>query len=344
MHKFKYLTTSIILVLSLILAILSFDVSARPLLAVAPDLGTAGSFAVLGGSTVTNTGPSVINGSLGVSPGSAVIGFPPGSVVPPGTIHAADAVAQQAQNDVTTAYDALAGQACDTNLTGQDLGGQTLTPGAYCFDSSAQLTGALTLDAQGNPNSVFVFQIGSALTTASNSSVVMVNSGSGCNVFWKVSSSATLGTTTSFQGNILALASITLNTGTNLNGRALARTGAVTLDTNDVNSTDCSAQLSTATAIANATATAIANATATATTPPPTATATTPPPTATATRRPTATATATLLPPVKGLPNAGGGPIRNENFPLSLVIIGGLSAIILAFGIRTYRNLDRPKH
>ena len=313
MRKLKYMTTSIILVLSLILAILSFDVSARPLGAIAPDLGTAGSFAVLGGSAVTNTGPSVINGSLGVWPGTAISGFPPGIVVPPGTTHASDAVAQQAQNDVTTAYNALAGQACDTNLTGQDLGGQTLTPGAYCFDTSAQLTGALTLDAQGNPDSVFVFQIGSTITTASNSSVVMINSGSGCNVFWKVSSSATLGTTTSFQGNILALTSITLNTNASLEGRALARNGAVTLDTNNINSIVCSALLPTATA--------------------------------TATRRPaSATATATLLPPVKGLPNAGGGPIRNENFSLSLVIIGGLSAIILAFGIRTYRNLDRPKH
>ena len=123
-------------------------------------------------------------------------------------------------------------------MTGQDLGGLTLTPGVYCFSSSAQLTGTLTLDAQGNPNAVFIFKIGSTLTTASNSSVVVINTGGNssiaCNVFWQVGSSATLGTGTSFAGNILALTSITLNTGANVSGRVLARNGAVTLDTNNV--------------------------------------------------------------------------------------------------------------
>ena len=198
-----------------------------------PPLGTEQSFAVLGGSTVTNTGSSVITGDLGVSPGSAITGFPPG-LVTGGTIHAADAVALQAQNDTTTAYNDLAGQACDIDLTGQDLGGMTLVPGVYCFSSSAQLTGALTLDAGGDPNADWVFQIGSTLTTASSSSVLLTNEGQPCNVFWQVGSSATLGTTTSFVGNILALTSITLNTGANVSGRALARNGAVTLDTNNV--------------------------------------------------------------------------------------------------------------
>jgi len=138
--------------------------------AVAPPLGTEQSFTVLGGSTVTNTGPSVITGDLGVSPGSAVTGFPPGIVIG-GTTHAADAVALQAQNDTTTAYDNLAGQACTSDLTGQDLGGKTLVPGVYCFSSSAQLTGVLTLNAGGNPNAVWVFQTVSTLVTASNSSV-----------------------------------------------------------------------------------------------------------------------------------------------------------------------------
>jgi hypothetical protein len=204
----------------------------------APSLGTAQSFAVLGGSTVTNTGPSVITGDLGVSPGSAVTGFPPGSVVS-GTIHAADAVALAAQGGVTTAYNSLAGQVCSRDLTGQDLGGMTLTAGVYCFSSSAQLTGTLTLDAQGNANAVFIFQIGSTLTTASASSVVLINGGSVCNVFWQVGSSATLGTTTSFVGNILALTSITLTTGATVNGRALARNGAVTLDSNTVSAASC---------------------------------------------------------------------------------------------------------
>jgi uncharacterized repeat protein (TIGR01451 family) len=207
--------------------------------ATAPSLGTAASFAVLGGATVTNTGPTVLTGNLGVSPGSAITGFPPGVVVPPGTIHVADAVAAGAQSDNTTAYNSLAGQACNTSLTGQDLGGLTLVAGVYCFSSSAQLTGTLTLDAQGNPAAVFIFQIGSTLTTASNSSVNIINGGSSCNVFWQIGSSATLGTTTSFMGNILALASITLNTGATLSGSALAQNGAVTLDDNSVSVAQC---------------------------------------------------------------------------------------------------------
>ncbi|HEX9161215.1 MAG TPA: ice-binding family protein [Thermoanaerobaculia bacterium] len=202
------------------------------------NLGTAGNFAVLAGSTVTNTGATVVNGNVGVSTGSAVTGFPPGVVVG-GSIHSNDAAAIQAQTDLTTAYNAAAGAACTGNLTGQDLGGKTLTAGVYCFDSSAQLTGTLILDAQGNPNAQFIFKIGSTLTTASASNVIVVNGGSTCNVFWQVGSSAVLGTTTSFGGNILALASITMNTGANLSGRALARTGAVTLDTNAV--TACAA-------------------------------------------------------------------------------------------------------
>ncbi len=199
----------------------------------APSLGAAQSFAALGGSTVTNTGSSVVTGNLGVSPGSAVTGFPPGVVVG-GTIHAADATALAAQNSVVTAYNDLASQACTQDLTGQDLGGKTLTAGVYCFSSSAQLTGTLTLDAQGNPNAVFIFKIGSTLTTASAASVLMINSGSPCNVFWQVGSSATLGTSTVFVGNILALTSITLNTSARVTGRTLARNGALTLDTNAV--------------------------------------------------------------------------------------------------------------
>jgi hypothetical protein len=204
----------------------------------APSLGSAQSFAVLGGSTVTNTGSSTITGDLGVSPGSAVTGFPPGLVMS-GTIHAADAVALAAQNSVTTAYNSLASQPCTQDLTGQDLGGQTLTPGVYCFSSSAQLTGTLTLNAQGNGNAVFIFKIGSTLTTASSSSIVLINGGSLCNVFWQVGSSATLGTATSFAGNILALTSITLTTSARVTGRTLARNGAVTLDTNTVAANAC---------------------------------------------------------------------------------------------------------
>jgi hypothetical protein len=205
----------------------------------APSLGAADTFAVLAGSTVTNTGPSVITGDVGVSPGSAITGFPPGVIVN-GTTHAGDANALAAQNSTTLAYVLLAGQPCTMDLTGQDLGGMVLTPGVYCFSTSAQLTGTLTLNAQGNSAAVFIFKTGSTITTASNSSVVMINGGTRCNVFWQIGSSATLGTGTSFAGNILALTSITLTTGAGVfNGRTLARNGAVTLDTNTVTTVGC---------------------------------------------------------------------------------------------------------
>lgn len=201
-----------------------------------PPLGTAATFAVLGASTVTNTGPTVLTGNLGVSPGTSCTGFPSpctgGPGVVSGTIHAGDSVAAQAQTDARAAYTNAAGQACNVNLTGQDLGGKTLTSGVYCFSSSAQLTGTLTLDGQGNPNSVFIIQTGSTLTTASASKVVLVNGASACNVFWQIGSSATLGTTTAFAGNILANISITATTGVTSNGSLYALTGAVTLDTN----------------------------------------------------------------------------------------------------------------
>jgi hypothetical protein len=198
-----------------------------------PSLGTASSFSVLAGSSVTNTGPTVVTGNVGVSPGSSVTGFPPGVIVG-GSIHVNDAVAVQAQNDLTVAYNNAASQPCDVTLSGQDLGGLTLTPGTYCFSSSAQLTGTLILDAQGNPDAVFIFQIGSTLSTASGSSVILINGANACNVFFQVGSAATLGTGSDFRGNILALTSVTLTTGADVNGRVLARNGAVTTDTNTI--------------------------------------------------------------------------------------------------------------
>jgi hypothetical protein len=200
------------------------------------NLGTTASFAVLAGSTVTNTGSTVIDGDVGVSPGSAITGFPPGIVVPPSTEHVGDAVAAQAQTDLTTAYNFAAGESCSgsNTLTGTNLGGLTLTPGVYCFASSAQLTGTLTLNDEGDPDSVFVFQIGTTLTTASASSVVFINGSQG-DVFWQVGSSATLGSGASFEGNILASQSITLTTGATIAcGSALSETGAVTMDTNQI--------------------------------------------------------------------------------------------------------------
>ncbi len=195
-------------------------------------LGSTGTFAVLAASTVTNTGPSIVNGNLGVSPGTAVTGFPPGSVVG-GSIHAADATAALAQNDLTTAYNDAAGRTLPVTVSG-DLGGQTLTPGLYKSTSSLGITGILRLDGQGNANSVFIFQIASTLTTATGSQVILQGGAQAANIFWQVGSSATLGTTSIFSGTILANTSITLTTGAVLAGRALARNGAVTLDSNAI--------------------------------------------------------------------------------------------------------------
>lgn len=190
-------------------------------------------FAVLAGSTVTDTGASTIVGSVGVSPGTAITGLAVGQPIG-GTVHAGDPVAAQAQSDLTLAYNSLAGMACGSNLTGQDLGGMTLAPGVYCFDTSAQVTGTLTLDGQGDINAIFVIQIGSTLTTGTAAAIDLIGGAIPGNVYWQVGSSASLGTDTVFAGNIVALESITLTSGSILIGRALARTGAVTMDTNAI--------------------------------------------------------------------------------------------------------------
>ncbi|WP_372515835.1 ice-binding family protein [Streptantibioticus silvisoli] len=224
------------LVVSLAAAWAAFTPAGASAIGVAVPLGTTSSFAVLAGQSVTNTGPSVITGNVGVSPGTSVTGFPPGTVN--GVIHSADAVALQAQTDLTAAYNNAAGQAPDANIAG-DLGGLTLTPGVYHGSSSIGLTGTLTLDAEGDPNAVFIFQIGSTLTTASASRVVLINGAQPCNVFWQVGSSATLGTNSTFVGNILALTSISATTGATVDGRTLARNGSVTLDTNTITRSVC---------------------------------------------------------------------------------------------------------
>ena len=208
---------------------------AAPAFAQGVPLGTAGAFGVLSGSEVTNTGPSVVYGSVGVWPGTSIGGFPPGTIFPgSGGFHSADTVAQQAQFDLGVAYDDASGRACGTTVPGGLLGGLTLTPGVYCM-GTADLTGTLTLDGAG----VYIFQIASGLVTAPGSSVVMINGAGSCDVFWQVTSSAAIDTTSQMMGNILALTSITLNTNATLSGRALARNALVSQSSNNI--TQCTA-------------------------------------------------------------------------------------------------------
>lgn len=197
------------------------------------DLLSAADFAVLAGSTVTSTGPTSVTGNLGVSPGTGVTGFPPGILV--GSQEAGTPAAAQGIADLTTAYNDAAGRSlCAVSVSG-NLGGQTLPPGLYKSTNSLEVSsGDLTLDAQGDADAVFIFQAASTLTTTSGRQVVLVNGAKAANVFWQVGSSATLGTTSSFQGTIMADQAITLETGATLNGRVLARIAEVALDSNTI--------------------------------------------------------------------------------------------------------------
>jgi Ice-binding-like/Domain of unknown function DUF11 len=207
-------------------ALIGMQSGARAATAPVP-LGSAASFAVLAGSTITNTGPTTINGDVGLSPGTSVTGFPPGQVK--GTIHAADSVALQAQDDLTAAYNDAAARTV-TGTVPSELGGTTRTPGVYdSTDGTFGITGTLTLNAQGDPNAVFIFEAASTFITASASNVSLINGAQASNVFWVVGSFATLGSGSTLQGTILAASAITVATGTTINGRALASTGAVTL-------------------------------------------------------------------------------------------------------------------
>lgn len=275
------------------------------------DLGAAESFAVLGAQTVTNTGPTVVNGDLGVSPGSACTGFGAPCTGPPtgtvnGNIHVADTAAADAQAALTTAYNDAAGRGPSTTI-GTQLGGETLPPGVYTSQSGTfEIAGTLTLDAQGNPNAVFIFQMATTLVTAPGSSVLLTGGGAACNVYWQVGSSATLDTTTQFVGNVMANISIQALTGATVAGRLLARTGEVTLDSNTITAPAC----------------------APATTPPPT----TPPPDEPPPDEPPTGEP--IPPPIGGVPTGGGSTAGLQN--VGLLVFGGALLILagVAFAIR----------
>ena len=314
------------------------------------DLGTATSYAVIAGSTITNTGPSVITGDFGLNPGTSTPGF--SSITLAGTENVHNAASLAGQNASTAAYLVAQGETPAITVAAGTLGGATtptLTPGIYTAGSlikSLSLTGTLTLNGEGDPNAVFIFQAASTLTTDSSSSVVLEDGASACNVFWQVGSSATLGTYTSFIGTILALTSATLNTGATVNGRVLAQTGAVTLDENTISVPTCSAATTTTTAAGGTTTTTAAGGTTTTTAAGGTTT-TTHPTTTTTTKKPvtkpgtttTVAPGATIIP--VGAPATGeGGTVRTASPLMGLVGLGALGVGVGAasIAVRTRRR------
>jgi hypothetical protein len=307
------------------------------------NLGSATPDAVVAGTTITNTGSSVITGDISLSPGTSIVGFPPGTAS--GTTDAADATSLAAQTSATAAYGVAAGETPFTTLAGGTVGGLTLSPGVYEAASAMQLTGPLTLNAGGDASAVFIFQAGSTLTTASAASVVLEGGAQACNVYWQVGSSATLGSTTSFVGTILALASVTLNSGASVDGRVFAQTGAVTLNDNVITVPSCS--------VAAATTTTTTVPTPTTTTAPTTTKA---PVKTVATKKPGGTAghggaggksgtgstpgsSTTIIP--KGAPSTGEGGTAGSGFsPLGLIGLGAiaLSASATSVAVRARRR------
>jgi Ice-binding-like len=314
-----YFVLAACLVLATAIAVIIATQSVAGAAIAAVNLGTASPFGVLAGSTVTNTGATVINGDLGVSPGTAVTGFPPGIVT--GVIHKADGVAAGAQSDLTTAYNDAAGRS-PTGSVGPFIGaGQTLSPGVYNASTSLDLGGALTLNAHGNPDAVWIFQVGSTLVTDSASSIVLAGGAQACNVFWQVGSSATLGTHSSFQGSILALTSITVTTGDTVVGRALARNGAVTLD-DDVFTVPSCVNVSPSPTPTSSTPTPTPSPTTTTGTPTPSPTTTSPTPTPSPTRTsprpspsPTRTSPGPSPSPTRTSPGPSPSPTRTSPGP-----------------------------
>jgi LPXTG-motif cell wall-anchored protein len=282
------------------------------------NLATAANYSVIGGQTVTNTGPSVLGQGLALSPGTATPGFPPGIVL--GAMDVNSAVSLQAQSDLTAAYVDAAARPVEFTQTNPDLVGVTLAPGVYAASAKGplSLSGQLVLDGQGNPNAVFIFQTDSTLITGSGSSIALINGASECNIFWQVGSSATLATGSVFVGNILALTSVSVQTGVLVHGRALARNGAVTLDTDTFVAPDCAPSTETTAPATTTTTTA--------------GSATTIPGSAT-----TASPGATVAPTVPGfgdtditLPRTGGRDVSSTSIFGGFALVLGAAAIVLA--------------
>lgn len=227
------------IVLTLVL-VMTFIIPASAAAPAKVELGSTSTYAVLAGSTITNTGATIINGDaggdIGLYPGTAFTGL--ADVTLSGAAHLADAAAGTAKDDLVTAYNDAASRTPTTAIVA-DLGGTTLTAGVYNTASSIGITGTLTLDAQGDPEAVFIFQAGSTLTTAPNSTIVLINGARYCRTFWQVGTSATLGTNSVFVGHIFSMMSITVNTGAMVQGQLLARNGAVTLDNNTITNGFC---------------------------------------------------------------------------------------------------------
>lgn len=287
------------------------------------DLGTAQTYSVLAGNTATNTGPSVLSGDLGVHPGTAAPGFDEATIG--GATHLADAEALQAKVDLGIAYDDAASRSLTLPPVLPELGGQTLTSGVYGAATALQLTGTLTLDGEGDENAVFIFQAGSGLTTAPGSEVILVDGARACNVFWQIGSSATLDTGTTFVGTIMALTSVTVANGSTIEGRALARDGAVTLDNDVFTDATCeAASTTTSTTTSSTTSTTSTTSTSSSSTAP----------TGTATSTATSTAVSTA-----GGPNTSRGSTPSSSSRLAetgvnpvLVTITVLALALLVLG------------